>query len=493
MKLLRINPSDHVAVALTPLTSRESITVDSLNIVIQEPINAGHKVAVLSIKSGDSVLKYGHSIGHATSDVAVGQLVHTHNLKTGLDGVSEYSYKPNRNSLEKREPDMFLGYRRPNGKVGIRNEVWIVPTVGCVNSTAANLQRIAQPLIPKEVEGLYTFPHPYGCSQMSEDHENTCRALAGLINHPNAAAVLVLGLGCENNSVEEMMKFLGDYDKERIHFLVTQDCADEYESGLTALSELLNYAAKFERENISMSELIVGLKCGASDGFSGITANPLVGSFSDQLVAQGGSVILTEVPEMFGAETILMSRCRTPELFNSTVRMINDFKNYYIENGQNIYENPSPGNKAGGISTLEDKSLGCIQKGGTSDVVDVLNYGEPVKTKGLNLLTGPGNDLVSASAMTASGAHLVLFTTGRGTPFGAPVPTVKISSNTAIYEKKSAWIDFNAGFLTEGMSLEDLSSEFYNYIRALVSGDILAKNELHNAREFTIFKTGVTL
>jgi len=493
MKLLKINPADRVAVALTALSPGDAVTVDGAKIIIGEPITAGHKVALVPIQTGEAVLKYGHPIGHATSDIAPGHAVHTHNLKTGLDGLLEYTYTPDRTPLIPREPGIFQGYRRPNGKVGIRNEVWIVPTVGCVNSTAAYLAEKAGSFLPKEVEGLYAFPHPYGCSQMTEDHENTRRALAGLIQHPNAGAVLVLGLGCENNTVDGMKELLGDYDQERIRFLVTQDCADEYEEGLQILGELVDHAAQFKRESVPMSELIVGLKCGASDGFSGITANPLVGSFSDRLIAEGGSAILTEVPEMFGAETILMNRCRTPEVFEKTVTLINDFKRYFMENGQDIYENPSPGNKAGGISTLEDKSLGCIQKGGTSDVVAVLGYGDPVTTKGLNLLTGPGNDLVSASSMTASGAHLVFFTTGRGTPFGAPVPTVKVSSNTPIYEKKPMWIDFNAGPLLEGVTLEEMTDALYEYVRALASGEIKANNEIHNAREFTIFKTGVTL
>jgi len=493
MKLLKINPLDRVAVALTALSPSEIVIVDGVEIIIEEPITAGHKVALVPIKTGEAVLKYGYPIGHATSNIAPGQAVHTHNLKTGLDGLLEYTYTPDRTPLTPREPGIFQGYRRPDGKVGIRNEVWIVPTVGCVNSTAAYLAEQAQAFLSKEVEGLYAFPHPYGCSQMTEDHENTRRALAGLIRHPNAGAVLVLGLGCENNTVEGMKELLGDYDKERVRFLVTQDCADEYEEGLKILRELTNYAAQFKREPVPMSELIVGLKCGASDGFSGITANPLVGAFSDRLITEGGSAILTEVPEMFGAETILMNRCQSPEVFEDTVKLINDFKSYFMENGQDIYENPSPGNKAGGISTLEDKSLGCIQKGGASDVVAVLGYGDPVTTKGLNLLTGPGNDLVSASSMTASGAHLVFFTTGRGTPFGAPVPTVKVSSNTAIYEKKPMWIDWSAGPLLEGISMEEMTDALYEYVRALASGEIRANNEIHNAREFTIFKTGVTL
>ncbi|MCL2828798.1 MAG: altronate dehydratase family protein [Oscillospiraceae bacterium] len=493
MMLLKINPADNVAVVLTTLDSGETLSVDGTTLTLVEPIDAGHKVALVPIADGEAIVKYGNPIGRAVRAIAPGEAVHTHNLKTALEGLLAYTYTPQRTPLALREPGVFQGYRRPDGRVGIRNEVWIVPTVGCVNATAAYLERHAQEFFTDEIDGLYAFPHPYGCSQLSEDHENTRRALAGLISHPNAGAVLVLGLGCENNTVEGMQELLGDYDRERVRFLVCQDVADEYETGLAILRELVAYAGQFKRASAPMSELIVGLKCGGSDGFSGITANPLVGAFTDRLIAEGGSAILTEVPEMFGAETILMNRCRTPGLFDQTVTLINDFKTYFMDNGQDIYENPSPGNKAGGISTLEDKSLGCIQKGGTSDVVAVLNYGDPVTEKGLNLLTGPGNDLVSVSSMTASGAHMILFTTGLGTPFGAPAPTVKISSNTDLARRKSAWVDFDAGSLLAGVPMETMADRLYEYVCALASGEIRAKNEMHGAREFTIFKTGVTL
>jgi len=493
MKLLKINPADNVAVALMTLDPGETCSVGGTAITLADSVAAGHKVALVPIAAGEATIKYGHPIGRALRAITPGETVHTHNLKTALEGLLEYTYTPQYTPLPPREPGVFQGYRRPDGRVGIRNEVWIVPTVGCVNSTAAYLEQHAQRFFAHEIDGLYAFPHPYGCSQLSDDHENTRRALAGLINHPNAGAVLVLGLGCENNTVEGMQELLGDYDQERIRFLVCQDVANEYEAGLALLQELVAYAGQFQREPVPMSELIVGLKCGGSDGFSGITANPLVGAFTDRLTAEGGSAILTEVPEMFGAETILMNRCRTPELFEQTVALINEFKTYFMDNGQDIYENPSPGNKAGGISTLEDKSLGCIQKGGASDVVAVLNYGDPVTEKGLNLLTGPGNDLVSVSSMTASGAQVILFTTGRGTPFGAPAPTVKISSNTDLARRKSAWVDFDAGPLLDGTSMEALADELYEYICALASGEVRTNNELHGAREFTIFKTGVTL
>lgn len=493
MDFLKIAKQDNVIVALKDFSKGDTIHLDNDTITLQEPIVSGHKIAISPIQTGDAVIKYGAPIGIAQSDISKGAHVHTHNLKTGLDGLLNYEYQPSLNELTPQEKGYFKGFRRPDGKVGIRNEVWIIPTVGCVNTNAQKMAQDAQAFLGGSIDGIYAFPHPYGCSQLSDDLENTKRALAGLINHPNAAAVLVLGLGCENNDVKDMQEILGTWDDKRVKFLVCQDVDDEYQAAHKLLAELSDYAKSFTREDVPMGELIVGLKCGGSDGFSGITANPLVGAFTDRLIAEGGTALLTEVPEMFGAETLLMNRCETPELFEQTVSLINDFKQYFIDNNQEIYENPSPGNKDGGISTLEDKSLGCTQKGGTANVTAVLGYAEPAKTKGLNLLSGPGNDLVSISNMTASGAHIILFTTGRGTPFGTAAPTVKISSNTALATKKSGWVDFNAGVLLDGVPMDELCDKLYAYIRALASGEIKTKSEETGAREFTIFKTGVTL
>ena len=493
MDFLKINPNDNVIVALKDYHVGETIVLDGETIALVDAVPSGHKMAIAAISAGETVIKYGAPIGSAKVDIAVGCHVHTHNLKTSLDGLLEYTYTPSLSESTKREATYFEGFRRPDGKVGIRNEIWIVPTVGCVNTNAERMAKNAQALIGGTIDGIYAFPHPYGCSQLSEDLENTKRALAGLINHPNAAGVLVLGLGCENNAVEDMQEILGTWDESRVKFLVCQDVEDEYEAAERLLEELADRAKSFSREPIPMGELIVGLKCGGSDGFSGITANPLVGAFTDRLIAEGGTALLTEVPEMFGAETILMNRCETPALFEQTVALINDFKQYFIDNNQVIYENPSPGNKDGGISTLEDKSLGCTQKGGTANVTDVLGYAEAAKTRGLNLLSGPGNDLVSISNMTASGAHVILFTTGRGTPFGTAAPTVKISSNTELATRKSGWVDFDAGPLLTGVSMDTLRDELYEYIRDLASGKVQTKSEETGAREFTIFKTGVTL
>ena len=492
MNVLKIHEKDNVAVALTATAAGEKITVDGAEIVLCEDIPAGHKVALRTICADENVIKYGFPIGHAKENIEAGRHVHCHNLASNLSGLLSYEYTPDYTELKITVPGTFMGYKRKNGKVGIRNEVWIVPTVGCVNAIAKEIEDRSKALATGSVEGVFSYAHPYGCSQLGEDHENTKKALCGLINHPNAGAVLVLCLGCENNTADQMKAMLGDYDTERVRFLICQEVEDEVSEGVKIVSELCAYAAQFEREECGADKLIIGLKCGGSDGFSGITANPLVGSFSDKLISGGGSTILTEVPEMFGAETILMNRCRTREVFDDCVSLINNFKEYFRRHGEKINENPSPGNKAGGISTLEDKSLGCTQKGGTAVVEDVLSYGEPVKKNGLSLLQAPGNDLVASLSLAVSGAHMVLFTTGRGTPFGCPVPTVKISSNTKLFEHKNGWIDFNAGELAQGKSMEALTQEFYDFVLSVASGE-KTKSERMDKRDLAIFKDGVTL
>ncbi|MCL2188125.1 MAG: altronate dehydratase family protein [Defluviitaleaceae bacterium] len=483
--VIKIHPSDTVIVALRALKKGERVVVDDAEIEACCAVNFGHKVALRAIKTGEVVIKYGYPIGTATADIPAGAHVHTHNVRTSLTDHVVYSYAPVAPALTHRAPRTFMGYRRKNGKAGIRNEVWIIPTVGCVNPTGDAIAR--------QFDGVYSFPHPFGCSQLGDDHENTKKILCGLAHHPNAGGVLILGLGCENNSIAEMREMLGEVDETRVKFLNCQDVDDEVTAAVDLVKEILAEMQHDKREEIPTSELIIGLKCGGSDGLSGLTANPLVGAFSDMLISEGGSTILTEVPEMFGAEEILMNRCKDEATFEKTVRLINDFKQYFTDNKQPIYENPSPGNKAGGISTLEDKALGCTQKAGMATVIDVLAYGEILREKGLNLLNSPGNDLVASTALAASGAHIVLFTTGRGTPFGAPVPTVKISSNTALYEKKRHWIDFNAEPLLGETTQEALAEDFYAYILRLASGTKRTKTEQHGIRDLAIFKTGVTL
>ncbi len=448
---------------------------------VEVNLENGHKYARVKIKKGDAVIKYGYPIGRASADINIGELVHSHNLETDLGAILSYTYEPSfcELSADSNVPT-FMGYERENGEVGIRNEIWIIPTVGCVNKSA---ERIA------EITGAHAFTHPFGCSQLGSDMEITQKILKGLVNHPNAAGVLVLGLGCENNNVEVFKVCLGEYDPTRVRFLVSQECEDEVKEGVAVVEELKAYASKITRKPIPVSRLIVGLKCGGSDGLSGITANPLLGRVSDKLISYGGSAVLTEVPEMFGAEHILMQRCESRKVFDKTVRLINGFKEYFARHGQVIYENPSPGNKAGGITTLEEKSLGCVQKGGCAKVVDVLDYGERVTRPGLSLLNGPGNDMVAVTNLVAAGAHIILFTTGRGTPLGAPVPTIKIATNSRLADKKSAWIDFDASEVLTGKAL---TKELFDYIIEVAEGKE-TKNELGGYREISIFKDGVTL
>ncbi len=448
---------------------------------VEVNLSDGHKYALRDIKNGENIIKYGNPIGHATEDIKKGEHVHTHNVKTNLSGNISYTYEPKFYETEKGDSTRtFMGYVRDNGDVGIRNEVWIVNTVGCVN-------KVAEAIAKKT--GARFFSHPFGCSQLGDDQTTTQTILKGMVNHPNAAGVLVLGLGCENNNIEVFKKVLGTWDDNRVKFLVTQDITDDVKEGVKIVKQLQKYAKKFKRQPVPISKLKLGLKCGGSDGYSGITANPLVGRLSDRLISMGGSCVLTEVPEMFGAEHLLMQRCESKEVFDKTVKLINDFKDYYTRHNQVIYENPSPGNKKGGITTLEEKSLGCIQKGGLSKVVDVLDYGDVLTKNGLSLLNGPGNDIVAITNLMAAGVHMVLFTTGRGTPVGAPVPTVKIATNHSLAVRKPEWIDFDASPVLDGNPLTD---ELLEYVISVANGKE-TKNEIHDYREISIFKDGVTL
>ncbi len=491
-RLVQITPKDMVAVALQPLRAGESVDYGAGRVTPLADIPMGHKVALRDIRKGEPVIKYGFPIGAATEDIPAGGHVHTQNLHTLLSGALEYEYRPSRPAQAERTPATFPGYPRKYGRPGIRNELWIIPTVGCVNDIAQALARDAQRFVGGSVEGVYAFPHPYGCSQMGGDQDNTRQVLANLCTHPNAGGVLLLGLGCENSGVDQIVPRMGEYDASRFRTLVTQQVEDEHEAAMALIGELAENMKRDARVPCSASELVVGLKCGGSDGLSGITANPTIGVFSDLLTAMGGSTILTEVPEMFGAETILMDRCEDEALFDKTVHLINDFKEYFESYHMPVYENPSPGNKAGGITTLEDKALGCTQKSGSGPVKGVLKYAEKVERRGLNLLSAPGNDLVASTALAASGAQLVLFSTGRGTPFGCPVPTVKIASNTPLAEKKRNWIDFDAGRLLSGRTLESLGEELMEYVLA-VAGGSRTRNEENGFHDLAIFKQGVTL
>jgi altronate hydrolase len=492
--IIKIHNRDNVVIALKNFSQGETIEIDGKSIVLLNDIEKAHKIAIKDIEEDAEIIKYGYPIGKTTAAIKTGEHVHTHNVRTGLGELLEYSYNPQLTELTHPKRNLtFNGYRRKNGEVGIRNEIWIVPTVGCVNGVAEQIIREFKAQVnPTDIEGIEVFKHNYGCSQLGDDHKNTRTMLGDIALHPNAGGVLVLGLGCENNKIDEFAESLGDYDKGRIKFLASQKAQDEVEEAVELLKQIYEEVRKDKREPIPISELKVGLKCGGSDGLSGITANPLVGYFSDFLISQGGTTTLTEVPEMFGAETILMDRCVSKDVFEKTVHLINDFKQYFIDLKQPIYENPSPGNKAGGITTLEDKSLGCTQKGGIANVVDVLKYGERLKTKGLNLLSSPGNDLVATTALGASGSHLVLFTTGRGTPFGSFIPTLKISTNSELAAKKPHWIDYNAGPLAEDKSFDEALEELVDKIIKIASGE-KANHEKAGFREIALFKSGVTL
>ena len=491
-KLIRITERDNVAVALHAAAKGETLKAGDAVVTAREDIPQGHKIALVPIAAGEAVVKYGFPIGHATEPVEAGSWVHTHNMRTNLSGEEEYAYEPSVPEIEAAEAETFQGYRREDGRAAVRNEIWIIPTVGCVNDVAKKLVSDNQDLVSGSIDGLYTFPHPYGCSQTGDDHAQTRKLLAALARHPNAGAVLVLSLGCENLQHDQFVEELGEYDAERVKFLTCQDVEDEFAAGRTLLEQCASYAGRYRREAVPVSELVIGLKCGGSDGLSGVTANPTVGAFSDMVIARGGSTVLTEVPERFGAAGMLLSRCVNEQVFGKAAAMLNSFKDYFISHNETVYENPSPGNKKGGITTLEDKSCGCVQKGGTAPVADVIGYGEQVTAHGLSLLYGPGNDLVSATALTAAGAHIVLFTTGRGTPFGAPAPTVKIASNSGLAARKPGWIDFDAGPVADGEPIAEAAKRLYALVLDIAGGRP-SKTELLGYREIAIFKNGVTL
>lgn len=487
-KLFKIHSDDNVAVALEKIEAGYTEN----GVTALDDIPFGHKILLADLKAGERVIKYGYPIGHITQDTPAGSHVHEHNLKTDLTAKPEYKFAGGNEYQPEKSDRTINAYKRANGKIGIRNEIWIIPTVGCVNKTALQLERLGSAMIGEGCDGVFAYTHPYGCSQMEEDQENTRKTLAALINHPNAGGVLVVSLGCENTNIGVLKNHLGEIDENRVKFLVTQNVEDELEVGASLIKELYENIKNQKREPVGIEKLIVGYKCGGSDAFSGITANVLCGRVNDTLTGLGASTILTEVPEIFGAEHILMARSESREVFDKQVKMINGFKDYFYSHGVECYENPSPGNHDGGITTLEEKSLGCVQKGGKSIVTDVLDHAEQCKKGGLNLLAGPGNDMVSVTNLTCAGAHLILFTTGRGTSLGAPVPTVKISSNTPLFERKKNWIDFNAGEMIGCKSPDELSGRLFDLILSVANGE-KTKNELNGCRDIAIFKNGVTM
>lgn len=495
--LILVHDGDDAAIALAPLNAGETYDVNGRSVTLRDDIPFGHKAALRDIPKGENIVKYGSPIGHATKDIRVGDHIHTHNLTTNLSSHVDYRYQPDTDTLSrfggKAGQAVFDGYPRKAGRAGIRNELWIIPTVGCVNVTAERLAEMARSKFGGRFDDVRAFTHNMGCSQLGDDQKTTMKLLAGLIGNPNAGGVLVLSLGCENNNLEVFKPYLGNIDENRIKFLVTQEADDEYAAGMELLDELSQAAGGMKRQAVPVSDLVIGFKCGGSDAFSGLTANPLCGRLCDKITENGGSCLLTEVPEMFGAEHLLMARCTDEQTFEETVKLIDDYKDYFLRYNQVVYENPSPGNKAGGISSLEEKSLGCVQKGGGAPVTGVLGYGDFIEKNGLNLLTGSGNDQVSCTNLACSGATLICFTTGRGNPFGGPVPTVKISSNSGLAARKPHWIDFNAGRILDGSSWDQVSDEFFHYILDVASGRIKARNEENGYKEISVFRDGVIL
>lgn len=493
---IKINEQDNVAVALEQVEKGKTVKIGDCEVAIKETIPFGHKVALKDISCKSNIMKYGYAIGHASQDIPQGAWVHSHNLETNLEGILTYEYHPS--IPEKVQVDgiekTFMGYERADGSVGTRNEIWIIPTVSCVNPTVRLLADQANQKYAGMTDGFFAYPHNAGCSQLGKDFETTQKILASIIRHPNAGGVLLVSLGCENNDLEHFLPILGDMDPKRFKIMVTQDVeGDEVEEGLRLLGELAEEISADQRVPVPVSKLKIAFKCGGSDAFSGVTANPLCGCISDRISAMDGSAILTEVPEMFGAETILMDRADSEETFHKVVDLINGFKEYYINYHQPVYENPSPGNKRGGITTLEEKSLGCIQKGGHAVVTDTLHYGELCHKPGLNLMTGPGNDSVSITDLLSCGAQMLLFTTGRGNPLGTAIPTIKIASNSRLYHRKEKWIDYNAGKILEGKTFEEAADELWDLLIDVASGKKKAKNEIYGYREIMIFKDGVML
>ncbi|HJV42823.1 altronate dehydratase family protein [Caulobacter sp.] len=489
-----VDPRDHVATALRDIVAGETLDLDGRTITARATIPKGHKIAIRAAKAGEDVLKYGWPIGRAVIDIAVGDHVHVHNVATRLEGVEDFTWAPAR--PERRDGGggdrTFDGYRRKNGRAGTRNEIWVLCTVGCVANTARRIAEKASQRFAGRVDGVYAFPHPFGCSQLGDDLAHTRKLIAALASHPNAGGVLILGLGCENNQLKALLDGAQEIDRDRLKSFTTQMVEDELEDGLAAVEVLVEIAERDQREPIPVSELVVGLKCGGSDGFSGVTANPLVGRIADKVADAGGTPVLTEIPEVFGAEGVLLARAASREVFDQAVGVIDDFKRYFIDNNQPIYENPSPGNIAGGITTLEEKSLGAVQKGGRAPLVEVLRYGERVGPHGLTLLEAPGNDAVSSTALTAAGATVILFTTGRGTPLGFPAPTLKIASNSGLAQRKPGWIDFDAGQVLAGVSMETAADALMDLVIDTASGKP-TKAELNGEREIAIWKSGVTL
>ncbi len=484
---VKIHPEDDVMVALHDLPAGTEVE----GIVLLEDVKQAHKFAIHDMKAGELLHKYGNVIGRLKCDVKKGQWIHSDELGTALDEAPTYHYQKGKVTPKKESQRTWQGYLREDGRAGTRNDLFLIPTVGCVNLQLQTLREKFLELHPEMKGRVQIANHPYGCSQLGGDFENTASLLSGIAHNPNAGGVLVLGLGCENNRLSEFVKRLSDIPEKRLRYFNSQDYEDEIEHGLAMLEELYFNMKDDSRVTLPLSKLTLGLKCGGSDGFSGLTANPLLGLAADEIGACGGQVGLTEVPEMFGAEQDLMNRAKDEATYKKVVALIENFKAYYARNNQPCYENPSPGNKDGGITTLEEKSNGCVLKGGHLEVEDVLDYGERFHSPGLSLLNGPGNDIVASTNLLAAGATIICFTTGRGTPFSSIVPTLKLATNHKLASFKSNWIDFDCQVVFE-KGFEEAKEELLDLIVRVASGE-KSKGEEHGMAQIALFKTGVTL
>jgi len=490
--LLRVHSADTVAVALRPIAPGETVDIHGRSLTAAQAIPQGHKIALIAHAAQDPVVKYGLPIGRATQPIAAGAHVHDHNLATALAGERAYDRAASATAAPRAaSAKSWSGYLRADGQAATRNEIWILPTVGCVGMVAEQIARAAQARHAGRVDGIHAFTHPHGCSQLGDDLAGTRALLAGLAAHPNAGGVLLLGLGCESNQLAALMAAIPADARGKVHTLSAQSVQDEMSAAMEIIDAMVDDIAGSPRVDLPLSALRIGLKCGGSDGLSGLTANPLLGRLTETLTAAGGSVILTEIPEIFGAEAALLNRATSGAVFDDAAGLINRFKRYYLDQGLPVSENPSPGNIAGGITTLEEKSAGAVQKAGGAALTDVIGYGAQARRPGVTLLEAPGNDAVSSTALSAAGAHVILFTTGRGTPLGFPVPTVKVASNEALAAAKPHWIDFDASAVL-GSGTAAVDDAFLDCVLAVASGSETAA-ERHGQRAIAIWKRGVTL
>ena len=510
-----LHSDDNLCVAARHLELGEEISVGGESLRLAEPVRLGHKLAVRAIREGERVKKYGQTIGFATRDIAPGQWIHSHNLTAGrFEREYEYATEipPPPAPIEGRT---FQGYRRAGGKAGTRNYIAVISSVNCSASVSKYIsQRFDNSLLAKfpNVDGLLPLTHKGGCGLQyaGEDHQQLTRVLSGFATHPNVGAYLLVGLGCETGTLQYLVQH-GGLAEGVVQLntkangaarppvvLSMQDCGGTnktVEAGIAAIAEMLPRVNGVRREPIPASELILGCECGGSDGNSGVTANPALGAASDLLVAAGGTSILSETPEIYGAEHLLVRRARTRAIGEKLIDRIRWWEEYTAKFGVEIDNNPSPGNKEGGLTTIYEKSLGAVAKGGSTALCGVYRYAEPVTAQGFVIMDTPGYDPASITGMVAGGANVVCFTTGRGSCFGCkPVPSIKIATNTPMYEQMIDDMDINAGVILEGASVADVGRQIFEFILE-VAGGKRTKSEIHGVgeEEFAPWSIGPTL